>query len=240
MSRLDGYLILGASAAATTLIATPIVRRLAERSGRVTQPDARRVHSRATASVGGVAMLFGLLVAMALAVSVAPGGVGVSANRFEAAGVAVSAVMICMVGLLDDLRKSNPARPGSEGLSPPAKLTGMVVAGFALAFAGVTLWHFRVPFWRVVVLPSDLRPIVTVVWLIVMANAINFIDGLDGLAAGIVAIADRGILRVQLPPRIRSSVVRQSVSWPARSSHRMWGVPRLPTVQRASGKDFHG
>ena len=58
-----------------------------------------------------------------------------------------------------------------------------------LAYFGVTMFYFRVPFLDVVSLGQDLTPLVTVLWLIVMANAINLIDGLDGLAAGIVAIA---------------------------------------------------
>ena len=74
-------------------------------------------------------------------------------------------------------------------MSPPAKLAGMVLAGSAMYFLGVTLDFFRVPFLGVIVLSPDLVPLVTVLWVVGMANAINFIDGLDGLAAGITAIA---------------------------------------------------
>ena len=190
MTPLVGYLVIGGSAAVTTAIATPIVRWIAESRGVVTAPDERRVHTHPTASVGGVAMLAGLLVAVAVAVIARPGGIGVgTTNNFELFGVVVSAVIIATVGLIDDVMKSNPKRPRVEGISPPAKMAGMVAAGIALALTGVTMWHFRLPFLRVLVLPADFRPLVTVLWLVVMANAINFIDGLDGLAAGIVAIA---------------------------------------------------
>jgi UDP-GlcNAc:undecaprenyl-phosphate GlcNAc-1-phosphate transferase len=54
---------------------------------------------------------------------------------------------------------------------------------------GVTMYYFRLPFLEVTILSDDLIPLVTVLWLLVMCTAINLIDGLDGLAGGIVAIA---------------------------------------------------
>ena len=58
-----------------------------------------------------------------------------------------------------------------------------------LALAGVSLLWFRLPFTGFIQLSADLSVVVTVLWLLVMANAVNLIDGLDGLAGGIVAIA---------------------------------------------------
>jgi UDP-GlcNAc:undecaprenyl-phosphate GlcNAc-1-phosphate transferase len=83
------------------------------------------------------------------------------------------------VGLWDDIHE----------LSAPAKVTGMVVAGAVLAYFGVTMFWFRIPFLDVVTIGPDFAPLVTVIWLVGISNAINLIDGLDGLAAGIVAIA---------------------------------------------------
>jgi UDP-GlcNAc:undecaprenyl-phosphate GlcNAc-1-phosphate transferase len=87
--------------------------------------------------------------------------------------------VIFVVGFWDDLRPT----------SAPAKVTGIVVAGAVLAWFGVTMFYFRVPFAGVVSIGADWVPLVTVIWLLLMANAVNLIDGLDGLAAGIVAIA---------------------------------------------------
>jgi UDP-GlcNAc:undecaprenyl-phosphate GlcNAc-1-phosphate transferase len=58
-----------------------------------------------------------------------------------------------------------------------------------LVWAGVTMFYFRVPYFDVFVLSNDWIPLVTILWLLVMTEAINLIDGLDGLATGIVAIA---------------------------------------------------
>jgi UDP-GlcNAc:undecaprenyl-phosphate/decaprenyl-phosphate GlcNAc-1-phosphate transferase len=84
------------------------------------------------------------------------------------------------VGALDDVFE----------LSAPAKVAGMVLAGVLLTVHGVTMLAFRLPFVDppTVKLSWDLAPLVTVLWVVLMANVINLIDGLDGLAAGIVAI----------------------------------------------------
>jgi UDP-GlcNAc:undecaprenyl-phosphate GlcNAc-1-phosphate transferase len=73
--------------------------------------------------------------------------------------------------------------------SAPAKVSGMVLAGGVMSLLGITMFYFRIPFFGLVVLSPDLAPLVTVLWVAGMANAVNLIDGLDGLAAGTVAIA---------------------------------------------------
>ena len=65
----------------------------------------------------------------------------------------------------------------------------MVLAGSVLSLTGVALVVLRIPFLDVVLLSPDLSALLTVVWVVLLANALNLIDGLDGLAAGIVAIA---------------------------------------------------
>ena len=97
----------------------------------------------------------------------------------EPMGVVLGATVIFAVGVVDDLRE----------LSPPGKLAGTVLASTILYFLGVTLFYFRIPFAGFVVLGPDYTPLLTALWVAVMSNAINLIDGLDGLAAGIVTIA---------------------------------------------------
>ena len=94
-------------------------------------------------------------------------------------GIVVSAFIIFLVGATDDVRD----------VSAPAKVAGIVLAGVVLALAGVSVLWFRIPFTGFVSLSPDLSVVVTVLWLLVMSNAVNLIDGLDGLAGGIVAIA---------------------------------------------------
>ena len=144
----------------------------------VVAPDERRVHEKPTPTLGGTAMYVGLLVAIVVA-SQLPGLSSLFRGSSDPLGVVVAASIIFAVGAFDDVRD----------MSAPAKLSGQILAGLALYLFGVNMLYFRTPFVGTVVLSNELVPILTVVWVVGMANSINLVDGLDGLAAGIVAIA---------------------------------------------------
>lgn len=175
---MNDHLIVGIVAALVTLVLTPLSRSLAVRVGAVAAPSARKVHERPTPSLGGLAMLggvgAGLLTAWIMGTFDA-----VFRSFTDISGVVIAALIIFAVGVADDIRE----------VSAPAKVAGIVLSGTVLALAGVSVLWFRVPFAGFVQLSPDLSVVVTVVWLLVMANAVNLIDGLDGLAGGIVAIA---------------------------------------------------
>jgi UDP-GlcNAc:undecaprenyl-phosphate GlcNAc-1-phosphate transferase len=163
---------------AVTAVATPIVQRVAERFGAVVAPDERRVHLRPTATLGGLAMFLGFLAGMAAASRLHQFD-PVFEGTSEPVGIILAATIIFVVGMIDDLRE----------VSAPAKVAGQVLAGGVLSLLGVTMLYFRIPFGDFLALSPDLAPLITVLWVIGMANAVNLIDGLDGLAAGIVGIA---------------------------------------------------
>src|SRR4051794_8812989 len=167
----------------TTLVMTPIVRRLALRRNLLVSPGERRVHEVPMPNLGGVAMVLGVMVGM-LAAALMSDFEDVFQSSTAPMGIAVAALAIFAVGLLDDMRKVH-----GEGVSAPAKLAGIVFAGSILSLAGVSTIFFRVPFLGIFSLTPDLSAFLTVMWVAGMANAINLIDGLDGLAAGITAIA---------------------------------------------------
>jgi len=172
------YLVVGGAAAVATGLATPLARQFAERSGLLTAPDDRDVHDMPTPSIGGPAMLVGLLAGALVAWLIGDFD-AVFATRSEMLGVLVAATIMCAVGVVDDIRP----------VSAPAKLAGMVLAGSTLSLVGVSLVVLRIPFVDVVLLSPDLSALATVLWVVLLANALNLIDGLDGLATGIVAIA---------------------------------------------------
>ncbi len=170
---------MAATAALVTFGCTFVARRLAMRFSMIVQPDERRVHQRPTPTVGGAAMFVGLLVAMVVA-SLLPGLHPVFRGNSEPIGLVLGAAVIFAVGTFDDLRE----------MSAPAKMSGQVLAGTVLYFSGITMLTFHLPIvGTTLVLAPDLAPVMTVLWVVGMANAVNFIDGLDGLAAGIIAIA---------------------------------------------------
>jgi UDP-GlcNAc:undecaprenyl-phosphate GlcNAc-1-phosphate transferase len=174
--------------AGTTLLLTPVVRWIAIRRGALVAPDARRVHERPTAAVGGVAMWAGVAAGMAVASQLDTFDLVFDTPTIPV-GIVVAASVATFVGWLDEVRKVH-----GNGVSAPAKTAGLVLAGSALSIAGVSTVFFRVPFLGIFSLSPDLSAFVTVVWVVGMANALNLIDGLDGLAAGITAIASGAFL----------------------------------------------
>ena len=177
MIGFTSYLIVGAVAALVTAATMPFVIRLAKRQGWMATPDERRMHPVPTPDVGGIAMFVGILAAV-IAASLLGDFDPLFDDSTEIIGVIVAAAIIFIVGIVDDIRD----------ISPPAKVSGIVLAAGALVWFGVTMFQFRFPFLDVFVISDDWVPLITALWLLGMTQAINLIDGLDGLAAGIVAI----------------------------------------------------
>ena len=175
---LNWYAVVFAVAVVASWLLTFPARRLATVVGYVAQPDARKVHQRVTPEAGGVAMFLALLVAVCFAAFVHSLR-GLFAGSSEPLGLVLGAAAVFVVGVIDDLRN----------MSAPAKMAGQVLAASILYFLGVTWFQFKIPLAGFVVLSTDVTPLLTAVWVIAITNAINLIDGLDGLAAGVVAIA---------------------------------------------------
>jgi len=166
-------------AVVTTWVATFAWRAFARRRPYlVVPPDDRRIHERTTPTGGGFAMWLAFLVAMVVAWRL-PRLSDVFEASTEPLGVLLGATILFAVGLLDDIRD----------VSPPAKLAGTVLGASVMASQGVQMLYFRVPFWDTVVLDQSTGFLITVVWVVLVTEAVNLIDGLDGLAAGVALIA---------------------------------------------------
>jgi UDP-GlcNAc:undecaprenyl-phosphate GlcNAc-1-phosphate transferase len=175
---MSGYLVVFLVSAGTVLLITPLVRRVAARLGAIDRPSDRKVHPKPTPTLGGIGILAGVLVAMGVAYFI-PEFRRLYRQSFELQGVVLGALVITGLGVVDDLR----------ALSAPAKAAGQILAAGLLILTGVELLFFWFPTQGVISLGSDVAVPLTVAWVLIMVNATNFIDGLDGLAAGIVAIA---------------------------------------------------
>jgi UDP-GlcNAc:undecaprenyl-phosphate/decaprenyl-phosphate GlcNAc-1-phosphate transferase len=168
MSDLD--IALGAFAVALVVswIATPVAVRVAWRVGAIDTPRERGLHSFPTPRLGGLAILVAV---------VASGLVFLDPND-ETRGILGGALVIAVVGAADDLLD----------LPPDVKLLGQLLAAVIPVAAGVRVEDFTVPFIGRVEL-GDLSYPATVAGLVAVTNVVNFIDGVDGLAAGICTIA---------------------------------------------------
>ncbi len=172
------HLAVFGAAAVAALVATPLVRRVAVRFGAIDRPSDRKVHPKPTPTLGGVALLFAVLIGLAVAWSL-PAFDRIFTTSFEMAGVAVAGAVIVAIGSYDDVRT----------LPAPAKVAGQVLAGGILLLFGVQFVTFWLPGLGVVSISADLAVPLTLLWIVALINAINLVDGLDGLAAGVVAIA---------------------------------------------------
>jgi UDP-GlcNAc:undecaprenyl-phosphate GlcNAc-1-phosphate transferase len=173
------YLAVFFATAGTVFLATPLVRMLARRFGAIVPPSSRKVHTRPIPTLGGVGMALGVLVGVLVA-SLIPGfRVLFRLSSPEIRALAIAGLVIAAVGVVDDLR----------ALSAPAKVAGQILAAGLLVLNGVQLLYFYVPTQGTVSLGSDLAVPLTILWVLIVINAVNLIDGLDGLAAGTVVIA---------------------------------------------------
>ena len=174
--RVPYSLILFTAAAAVALVLTPLVMGMARRLGAVDQPGPRRIHDRPIPRLGGLAIAIAVLVT-AWAAWRLPGPTSVLELK-PLLGLTLASVPILLMGVWDDMR----------GLAPPFKLAAQVMAALVLVAFGYGVPMLTNPFSGSVA-SGFLNVPLTVLWVVVVTNAINLIDGLDGLAPGAVMIA---------------------------------------------------
>jgi UDP-GlcNAc:undecaprenyl-phosphate GlcNAc-1-phosphate transferase len=135
----------------------------------VDRPDSRRLNRRPIPRLGGLAIFLGIVVPSLAFLDLSS----------ETRGVLLGAAVATVVGAVDDFR----------GLSPPTKLVGQVAAAAIPPAFGVWIDHFTFPLLGVVDLPAWVGVPLSIFWIVAVMNMVNFLDGLDGLAAGVCAIA---------------------------------------------------
>jgi len=167
MSFLQGsdvttYLLIFASALVLAIGGTPVARRTALRLGVTDKPSSRKIHINPIPLLGGVAIYAAFIAALLL-----------FGNRFrlnELIGILVGASLVSFLGLWDDRRS----------LPPLLKLLGQFLAASILVVSGVYIGTFP---WEA------LNIAVTLLWVVVITNALNLLDNMDGLSGGVGAAA---------------------------------------------------
>lgn len=159
------------------LILTPLTARLAFRWGLLDQPASRRVHSTPTPRHGGVPIFIAFVAALAVSLPFPRSDVNEPAKL---AGLVLGLTVVALVGAYDDAR---------ELKALPQFAAQFLAAGIAVA-SGVVIREIPNPLGAVAIeLPELLAIFLTLFWIVGMMNTINWLDGLDGLAAGVTAIA---------------------------------------------------
>lgn len=175
------------------LLLVPLVRRVALNLGLVDNPDLRKIHTRPIPRIGGVALyITGFL-----------GALPFLSEDFKTMGVMLAGTFIFLVGLLDDILDL-PAR---------VKLAGQIFAGMILFF-----FHVRIEFVTDFIAGEGLVALgfftypLSLLWIIGLTNTVNLIDGVDGLAGGIVFIALATLLAVRLAtPHTQDPIIIKNV-----------------------------
>ena len=157
---LNAALLNAAAGFALAATATPLVRALARRVGAVAQPKSDRWHQAPTAMLGGIAIYLAVL-----AVLLARGN-----HSSETWVVIIGSSVMFFLGLIDDFIH----------LKPYQKLCGQLLSAAGIVYLGLVLpWTGS----------SALNMLITFFWLVGVTNAVNMLDNMDGLAAGVAAIA---------------------------------------------------
>jgi len=159
---LTQIMLIFTAALTLALAATPVARRLAMRTNMVDQPTLRKTHVTPTPMLGGLAIYAAVLLALII-----------FGDRFyvhQVAGIIIGASLISFLGLWDD-RMPLPAW---------AKLLGQVAPVIVLIMTGVQVSIFRSP---------ALNIVSTLIWVLFITNAVNFLDNMDGLSAGVAGMA---------------------------------------------------
>jgi UDP-GlcNAc:undecaprenyl-phosphate/decaprenyl-phosphate GlcNAc-1-phosphate transferase len=159
---MTSYILILASALILAAGVTPLIKRLAQRTGMVDKPSARKQHTVPTPLLGGLAIYLAVIIALI-----------VLGDRFyvnQVISIFVGATLMSFLGLWDDRR----------GLPPLVKLGGQFLAAGIVALTDVRISVFHL---------EALNVAVTLLWIVGITNAMNLLDNMDGLSGGISAIA---------------------------------------------------
>ena len=169
-------------AALVALISTPVIRSLAFRIGAVDVPrDTRRIHDHPIPRMGGLAIFFGFILSVLI----------FQPLTTELRGMLLGAVVIVILGILDDIFVL-PALPKFFVQIGAALIA--VLYGNRIDFLSNPNVFSKNPFWEL----GWLAVPITVLWIVGITNAVNLIDGLDGLACGVSTISSMTLLVIAL------------------------------------------
>ncbi|MDX2938055.1 MraY family glycosyltransferase [Streptomyces ipomoeae] len=172
------YLLTLCITAAVTYLLTGPVRKFAIVAGAMPAIRARDVHREPTPRLGGIAMFFGLCAGLLVADHLTNLS-EVFADSNEPRALLSGAALIWLIGVLDDKFE----------IDALIKLGGQMIAAGVMVMQGLTILWLPIPGVGIVALTQWQGTLLTVALVVITINAVNFVDGLDGLAAGMVCIA---------------------------------------------------
>ena len=170
------------ASALLALLTTPVVRSLAFRVGAVDVPkDSRRMHDHPIPRMGGLAIFFGCMLSVLIFLPLTP----------QMRGMLLGGVIIVILGIFDDIY-ALPAVPKFL-VQIGAALIAVLAGNKILVLSNPNVFSSD-PFWNLGILSIP----ISVFWVVGITNAVNLIDGLDGLACGVSTISSMTLLVIAL------------------------------------------
>ncbi len=162
----------------TVVLLTPLVRWASIRLHLEDTPtESRKIHKGAIPTLGGVSIFFGTMAAFLVGYWISPEFAQLVDKGLWA--VLLGSMLICLTGMLDDVVNLNFKTKFAIQIT---------IAVFTVVFGEHRITQILNPFGEAIVLSEPLSSTLTVIWIVGICNAVNLIDGLDGLAAGVVGI----------------------------------------------------
>lgn len=173
----------------TAYIITPAVRKLAIKVNAIDMPEKRKIHAFPTPRMGGLAIFIAFIIALAVGIASNPKFL-VKADSHSFIAFLIGALIVAIIGIIDDIK----------GLSALPKFTGQAIAASCfLYFSPPFIDQFAIPFTdNIIHISYPVSFVLSLLWITAIMNAINFIDGLDGLANGICFLASLTLFIINL------------------------------------------
>jgi UDP-GlcNAc:undecaprenyl-phosphate GlcNAc-1-phosphate transferase len=177
------YIVIALAALGVSLIVTPLTRSVANRFEIGDYPSVRKIHKTFIPRMGGVGIIAGFGGGIVAAELLMPAAL--SNAPFNLGGILVSLILIIGLGVYDDV----------HGVGSLGKLIVQVLASSIVISSGLQIDTLVLPFCDPIPLGIFSLPL-TILWLVGVTNAVNLLDGLDGLAVGVSAIVSATILAI--------------------------------------------
>lgn len=168
---------------------TPYAKQLAYKIGAIDVPkDNRRVHKKPIPRLGGIAIYSSFIITVTITAIFSK---NINFNS-QLKGILVGVTIIVAIGIIDDIKQ----------ISAKYKLLGQILAAIIAVYSGVTIDFIKFPLAHLVNVENGLvflkifKVPMTIFWIVGITNTVNLIDGLDGLAAGVSAIASLSLAAV--------------------------------------------
>ena len=161
-----------------SLFLVPLAAAYSKKNGLMDEPGGRKIHTHPTSRLGGAAVWMSAAIVFACVLLLAH-----YPHRKLLSGLMLGSSLMFLLGLIDDI----------YNLSAKFKFVVQISAASIAFCLGIKISALFIPFFGLIELPAAVSYIITIGWITGISNAVNFIDGLDGLAGSVIALSSAAL-----------------------------------------------